>query len=121
MGNFNKIEPSVNVQISFLQHECKNKSCKIYRGASIQTTSWAHFVTATGHRETHTANVTSQFLAPNNVNVLDWPANSSDLSPIEHIWDELGRWVRKDGNIHTINNQARELQRDWSTFIPAFI
>ena len=69
----------------------------------------------------HTANVTRQFYAQNNVNVLDWPANSPDLSPIEHIWDELGRRVRKDGNIHTINDQAAALQRDWNTLTPAFI
>ncbi|GFT11972.1 transposable element Tcb2 transposase [Trichonephila clavipes] len=28
------------------------------------------------------------------VNTLPWPARSSNLSPIEHIWDHLGRRVR---------------------------
>ena len=39
----------------------------------------------------HTALVTANFLARNNVNVLPWPALSPDMNPIEHIWDELGR------------------------------
>ncbi|GFS96947.1 transposable element Tcb2 transposase [Trichonephila clavipes] len=27
------------------------------------------------------------------VTTLPWPARSSDLSPIEHIWDHLGRRI----------------------------
>ena len=33
----------------------------------------------------HSAAITRQFLATNNVNVLDWPANSHDLNPIEQF------------------------------------
>ena len=42
----------------------------------------------------HTALVTANFLAQNNVNVLPWSALSPDMNPIEHIWDELGRRAR---------------------------
>ena len=31
------------------------------------------------------ARVTTQYLAKHNVPVLEWPAQSSDLSPIEHL------------------------------------
>ena len=41
----------------------------------------------------HSAAITRQFLATNNVNVLDWPTNGPDINPIEQVWDELGRHV----------------------------
>ena len=41
----------------------------------------------------HTANVTRNFIAHNGIDVLDWPALSPDMSPIEHIWNMLKRRV----------------------------
>ena len=43
----------------------------------------------------HAARLTRDFLAQNNVNVLPWPSRSPDLSPIEHLWDHLGRQLRR--------------------------
>jgi hypothetical protein len=33
-------------------------------------------------------------LNENDVDVLPWPANSPNLSPIEHVWDEMERRLR---------------------------
>ena len=41
----------------------------------------------------HRARVVTDFLQQQNVQHMDWPACSPDLSPIEHAWDELGRRV----------------------------
>jgi len=49
----------------------------------------------------HTARITRAHLAASNVNVMQWPAMSPDMNPIEHIWDVLGRNVR---SIHAPQN-----------------
>ena len=49
----------------------------------------------------HTARHTQNILRINNVNVLQWPARSPDLSPIEHLQDHLGRQVRESAMMST--------------------
>jgi hypothetical protein len=49
---------------------------------------------STGLRWPHVARVCQDFPANHNINPLDWPSYSSDLSPIEHLWDEMDRRVR---------------------------
>ena len=68
----------------------------------------------------HSARLTSDFLGQNNVQVLPWPAFSSDLSPKEHLWDQLGRRMF-DGRRHIHNRQQRiwALTREWEA-IPKY-
>jgi len=62
----------------------------------------------------HTCHVSRTFLRQNNVQVLDWPARSSDLSPIEHVWDVLGRRVRRRQiKPRNLQELAQPLIQEW--------
>jgi DDE superfamily endonuclease len=43
----------------------------------------------------HTAKLTQNWLKNQKIHILDWPAQSPDMNPIEHLWDEVDRRLRK--------------------------
>ena len=48
------------------------------------------------------------------VKVLDWPSDSPELNPIEHIWDKLGRRVLQQVNPpQTLGDLERALVEQW--------
>ncbi|KAJ8895023.1 hypothetical protein PR048_000332 [Dryococelus australis] len=62
----------------------------------------------------HVSRTTMQWYADNNVRRLDWPVQSPDLNPIEHLWDELDRQVRARQALRKSIAQLMEwLQEDW--------
>ena len=54
----------------------------------------------------HGARHTMDFLQANNVIVLDWPARSPDMSPIEHLRDHLGRRVKERNDVNNVRDQG---------------
>ena len=60
------------------------------------------------------ARICRQFLNRNNVNVLPWPAVSPDMSPIENIWDYLGRKARVRGNVYNLRDLENALIQEWN-------
>ncbi|KAJ8887996.1 hypothetical protein PR048_007481 [Dryococelus australis] len=62
----------------------------------------------------HVSRATMQWYADNNVRRLDWPTQSPDLNPIEHLWDELDRRVRaRQARPNSIAQLMEWLQEQW--------
>lgn len=47
------------------------------------------------------------FLHQNGINVPEWLSFSPDLSPIEHLWDELGR------NPRDVRELRQAFEQEW--------
>ena len=63
----------------------------------------------------HVANIVKNHLRENHIDVLPWPSISPDLAPIEHVWEELDRRLRRRPNQpRTLANMAACLQEEWN-------
>jgi len=63
----------------------------------------------------HVANLTKKWFEDNNVTLLDWPPQSPDLNPIEHLWDEVDRRLRNlPGQIHSKKDLWEKIQQVWN-------
>ncbi len=62
----------------------------------------------------HVARLAMDYLTTNNVEVMNWPPYSPDLNPIEHMWDNLDRRIRKRQNPPSNHQQLRQaLLEEW--------
>ena len=61
----------------------------------------------------HRCQTVRQFLESSNIRRIDWPARSTDLNPMEHMWDELGRRVRQRGPT-SLARLATVLKEEWN-------
>lgn len=62
----------------------------------------------------HTSLLVKNYLQKSKVKVIDWPAQSPDLNPIENLWGELKQRVhaRKPSNLKELEDYAKE---EWAS------
>ena len=62
----------------------------------------------------HRARSTLRWISEKNIDQLFWPAQSPDLNPIENIWDELERRIRKHVSLPKNETELFNLlQEEW--------
>jgi hypothetical protein len=87
----------------------------------LQQRNFDHFFTHDNAR-CHVARICPDFLNQNHIRILPWPALPSDLSPIEHLWDELGRRVcHRKHSTETLQELCDALVHEWKNIPQAFI
>ena len=65
----------------------------------------------------HSAAVTENFFANNQIRTLPWPPTSPDLSPIEHVWDQMKQSLRKMDPLPRNTQELKEsLNYLWLTY-----
>ena len=70
----------------------------------------------------HCARLMQDCLDTEGIHRMDWPACSPDLSPIEHLWDQLGRAVQRRHHPPTHAQQLRDvLTEEWQRLDQAAI
>jgi transposase len=62
----------------------------------------------------HTAGVVIQWKEANLISSLPWPAQSPDLNPIEHVWDQLEKAIRKRNPPKNTNELVSFLMEEWA-------
>ena len=63
----------------------------------------------------YVARICTAYLQAHNIDVLPWPAFSPDLNPIEHLWEELDRRVRRrDNPPSSVLELEQALHQEWN-------
>ncbi|GET54887.1 IS630 family transposase [Rhizophagus irregularis DAOM 181602=DAOM 197198] len=62
----------------------------------------------------HTAKITKDWLKKNKIAIIDWPANSPDLNPIENIWKQLKDNIQsREVFPRTVGELKATLSEEW--------
>lgn len=63
----------------------------------------------------HSSKSTKNWLRDNRINVMEWPARSPDLNPIENAWADLSRNVYRNGRqFRSIPELKSAIESEWS-------
>lgn len=98
------------------QYVYKNILRKNLLASARQLNIETDFVFQQDNDPKHTARSVKNWLDTHVENVLEWPPQSPDLNPIEHLWDHLDGKIRE--NVITNVGQLKSvIQKEWSEIL----
>ncbi|MBW0593333.1 hypothetical protein O181_133048 [Austropuccinia psidii MF-1] len=68
----------------------------------------------------HTARISNEWRARNQIDKLPWPAHLPDLNPIENVWKTIKTQVSKHHQPHTMDKLQAAIQIAWNKLSPHF-
>lgn len=81
-----------------------------------------NFVFMQDNARSHTARKTMEFLVQNEIKLLNHPPDSSDLNPIEYIWDKMEKLLqRRKNQPQNLNELEETLRQIWHEIPKDFI
>ncbi len=105
-GNLHFCDGTINAEkyIEILEHNMLPSRRHLFQGRPC--------IFQQDHAKPHSAHITKSWLRRKRVRVLDWPACSPDLSPIENVWRILKRKMRQR-RPRTVAHLKTCLQEEW--------
>ncbi len=105
------LKSSVNAAIyqGILEHFMLPSADKLYGDAD--------FIFQQDLAPAHTAKGTKSWFNDHGVTVLDWPANSPDLNPIENLWGTVKRKMR-DTRPNNADDLKATVKETWASIPP---
>ncbi len=110
-GNLHFCDGTINAEkyIEILEHNMLPSRRHLFQGRPC--------IFQQDNAKPHSAHITKSWLQRKRVRVLDWPACSPDLSPIENVWCILKRKMQQR-RPRTVAHLKTCLQEEWDKITP---
>jgi hypothetical protein len=113
-------------QISFVEGNQKSTdyiyTLSEYLLPSAHLRFGTNFIFQQDNARIHTARNTKDIFNEENIDVMDWPALSPDLNPIENVWGYLVQQVYPTGTQYFSKEELkRVILHHWSRLDPAYL